>query len=91
MKLCVECDFQIDEKTGTCQKCGRVAFKVDDLESEKYNVEPYLPGEDDVVGSGRVSPIKYEPVKDKLPLMAIISNVVIVLAIIGILLYHFFG
>ena len=85
--LCVECDFHIDEKTGKCLKCGHLAFKVEP--SDENYVEPYLPGAADDVFTGRVSPIKYEPEKAKMPLMAIISNVVLVLGIIGILLFVF--
>jgi len=89
--LCVECEFIIDEKTGICQKCGRVAFKVDDGPENKTSVSPYLPGGDDISGSGRVPMIKFEPVKNKVPYMVIISNVVLVLGVICILIFYFFN
>ena len=90
--LCVECDFEIDMGSGTCLKCGRIAFKVDDRKSDSGNVEPYLPGadngDDTDIDTGRVSMIEFEPEKNKMPLMVVISNVVVVLGIIGILLFY---
>ena len=88
--LCVECDFLIDEKTGICQKCGRVAFKVDEASSDSSFVEPYLPGGDDSINTGRVPLIKVEPIEKKVPYMAIISNVVILIGVICILIFYFF-
>ena len=89
--LCVECEFIIDEKTGVCQKCGRVAFKVDDESSGSSFVAPYLPGGDDTTGTGRVPMIEVEPIKNKVPYMAIISNVVLILGVICILIFYFFN
>ena len=91
---CVECDFEIDMGSGKCLKCGRVAFKVDDSSgADSGNVEPYLPGTDDndgIEGTGRVSMIEFEPEKTKIPLMVVISNVVVVLGVIGILIFYLF-
>ena len=87
--LCVECEFIIDEKTGICQKCGRVAFKVDDVSADSASVSPYLPGGDDSIGTGRVPMIKFEPEKNKVPYLAIISNVVLVVGVIIILIFYF--
>ena len=86
--LCVECEFIIDEKTGKCQKCGRVAFKVDEDSTSSNFVEPYLPGGEDITNTGRVPMIKVEPLEKKLPLMAIISNVVLILGVICILIFY---
>ena len=88
--LCVECEFIIDEKTGKCQKCGRVAFKVNDESADGVSVSPYMPGGDDVTGTGRVPLIKIEPIEKKVPYMAIISNVVILIGVICILIFYFF-
>ena len=90
MILCVKCDSPIDTKTGICIKCGFVAFKVDENEDNNIYVSPYLPGEGDETLTGRVSPIKYEPPKNKLPIMAIISNIVLVVSIIILLVFFYF-
>ena len=88
MKLCIKCNFTIDEKTGICQKCGHLAYKVEMSDIDMTHIEPYLPGTENDFETGRVSPIKYEPIKSKMPLMAIISNIILALGIIGLLIFY---
>ena len=90
MILCVQCESPIDVKTGTCIKCGHIAFKVDEDSEGGSSVSPYLPGSDEEVLTGRVTPIKYEPIKTKVPVMAIISNIVLVVGILLLLIFFYF-
>ena len=86
--LCIECNFQIDEATGVCLKCGRIAFKIDEQDPDKKHVEPYSPDDDSIIASGRVPMIKFEPEKNKLPLPVIISNIVLVIGILLLLVFY---
>ena len=90
MILCVKCDSPIDIKTGLCIKCGHIAFKVDEDADGNAGVSPYLPGADEEILTGRVSPIKYEPIKSKTPVLAIVSNIVLVVGIILLLIFFYF-
>ena len=90
MILCIQCDSPIDAKTGVCIKCEHIAFKVDEDTINEINVSPYLPFDNDEALTGRVSPIRYEPIKTKVPVMAIISNIVLVVSIILLLVFFYF-
>jgi hypothetical protein len=99
MKFCIDCDSLICEQTGLCEKCGRRAFKLGRVSDfgDLEHIEPYLPGEPESgldsyeKITGRVSPIKTEPIKTKIPTALIISNVAIVVGIIILLIIFYFS
>ena len=51
-------------------------------------VEPYLPGEESMPYYGRVPFIKVEQSKNKIPVMAIVGNIALILGVIGILVFY---
>jgi hypothetical protein len=99
MNKCRDCDFTLDADSSMCRNCGLLspdegdedaihsAHAFDDSDSEFGYIDAYIPGEEYRNDYGKPLRISVKPIKNKIPVLAIISNIVLILAIIGILYF----